>query len=137
MHRLMYVSAAREAMSEVDLNDLLVVARDRNLALGLTGMLVYSKDSFLQVLEGPQPAIDEVFQSICRDARHSSIYVFDESAIDRRGFPNWSMGFRRLTTDILLPEPCFVELDDVEHHVQSVALQRDFASDLLYKFAQL
>jgi hypothetical protein len=134
----MYMSSAAWAMSEEALTALLDLARSRNSSLNLTGMLIFSKGSFLQVLEGDKLAIDQVFQSICLDARHTSVYVIDKCVIEQRNFGNWTMGFHKLDVDIVAPsEPGFVGLGEVEVHVRSAARQRDLATDLLSKFAQL
>ena len=97
MFHVIYVSTATEPLSSSLLRDLLAVARSRNVGLGLTGLLLHAGGRFMQVLEGPESAVREVFESIQRDARHKNIDVLRFEAKEERSFPDWQMGFRDFT----------------------------------------
>jgi Sensors of blue-light using FAD len=73
MHQIVYTSTASEDFSTADLKKLLLGARRRNKALGVSGMLVFHDGTFLQALEGEQRAINEIFASIVSDRRHRDI----------------------------------------------------------------
>ena len=73
MHRLIYVSAAREEMSPEQLDSILAVARKNNEPAGVTGLLLFHDGSFFQVLEGPKDAAIRIFYVIERDHRHSRV----------------------------------------------------------------
>jgi len=90
---IIYSSAAATAFSERDLVDLLTAARSKNAAQGISGMLLYVDQSFLQVLEGPPDAVDKLFKSISRDDRHNQIVTIIRETIPRRAFADWSMGY--------------------------------------------
>ncbi|MGI9284310.1 MAG: BLUF domain-containing protein [Pseudomonadales bacterium] len=94
MFHVIYVSTATEPISPPQLYDLLTVARQRNYNLRLTGLLLYAHERFMQVLEGPEPAVREVFGSIQRDGRHKNIDTLRLEAKEGRDFPDWRMGFR-------------------------------------------
>lgn len=98
MFHLVYVSKASAPLSSPALRRLLMGSRLRNAPLGVTGLLVYSDGSFLQVLEGPQPAVEDVFGSIARDPRHAGIRVLDRRTVpgSLRNYGDWSMGFADL-----------------------------------------
>jgi hypothetical protein len=71
-------------------------SRERNGALGVTGLLLYKDGNFLQVLEGEADVVRPLFGKIERDPRHRGIIkVIDEEGAERE-FPEWSMGFRDL-----------------------------------------
>ena len=91
MHQIVYTSTATEDFSTPDLRKLLLDARVRNRALGVSGMLVFHDRTFLQALEGEQRAVNEIFASIVSDRRHRDIDV--GPGFDRRVFGDWSMGF--------------------------------------------
>ena len=57
MHQIVYTSTATEDFSTTDLRKLLLGARTRNRALGVSGMLVFHGGTFLQALEGEQRAV--------------------------------------------------------------------------------
>jgi len=95
MFQIVYVSAAVEPMSEEDLQFLLRQSRDNNDALGLTGMLLYKKQRFMQVLEGERDAVETIYHDhICEDDRHEGLVQLMGRTVEERAFPDWSMGFR-------------------------------------------
>jgi len=96
LFELAYVSRAVHLMDEPALDTLLRSARHRNQELGVTGMLLYRSQSFVQVLEGPEQNVCEVFARIREDQRHFRVRTLLERPTATRKFPNWSMGFRRL-----------------------------------------
>lgn len=93
LFQLMYESTAVQPMSAEDLNALLEQARARNSRWGVTGLLLYKHGRFLQVLEGLEQPVRDLFASIARDARHTDIQIVFTSPIERRTFPDWQMGF--------------------------------------------
>ena len=98
MHQIVYTSTASEDFSTADLNKLLLGARTRNKALGVSGMLVFHGGTFLQALEGEKRAVNEVFASILTDRRHRDIEVLHRGpGFDQRVFGDWSMGFADFT----------------------------------------
>ena len=66
-------------------------ARARNARDGVTGALMFVGGAFVQVLEGDTPAVEAVFESICRDTRHRRLLLHDFSAIEERLFASWDM----------------------------------------------
>ncbi|EOD79415.1 hypothetical protein D515_01763 [Grimontia indica] len=77
---------------------LLGKARQKNGELGVSGLLLYAKGNFFQVLEGEEHNVDKLYQKIEQDDRHNRVVVLDRSEIKKRAFPDWSMGFRNLET---------------------------------------
>jgi hypothetical protein len=94
MHQIVYISSARQEFSTSDLKKVLVGARMRNNAVGVTGMLVFHDGTFLQALEGENRAVNEIFASIRNDPRHGDFTVLHRGAgPEQRVFGEWSMGF--------------------------------------------
>lgn len=100
MFHVIYVSTATRALTKKDLVELLDVARNRNQGLGLTGLLLYSKERFIQVLEGDEAAVKEVWSSIKADNRHKDIDLLRYEVKSQRHFPDWRMGFRQLDDEV-------------------------------------
>jgi hypothetical protein len=94
MLSLTYVSSASQTLDATALVDLLAAIRPRNEELGLTGMLLHSGGNIIQVLEGPDPVVEETFAAIERDPRHHGVLVMLREQVGERAFPDWSMGFR-------------------------------------------
>ena len=93
LFQLMYKSSATQPMATEDLNTLLERARARNRKLGVTGLLLYKNGRFLQVLEGVERSVREVFASIAQDPRHHHIQIIFTSPVEQRTFPDWQMAF--------------------------------------------
>lgn len=96
MIRLVYFSLAREPFDEKALLHLLAKCRANNTECGVSGQLVYSEGVFMQVLEGPEAAVDETFARVQKDTRHHQIRLIERTSIDVRQFPEWSMGFKSM-----------------------------------------
>jgi blue light- and temperature-responsive anti-repressor len=79
------------APSEVE--RILEVSIRNNARDGITGALMLSDDCFVQVLEGPRRPVQQTFDRILQDPRHLDVTMLQMSGVDRRSFPDWSMGF--------------------------------------------
>ena len=73
------------------LEDILTKSRANNPAIGVTGNLIYHSDLFLQLLEGPPRAVDNLYKTILSDTRHADIVKLRDSPCDRRLFASWAM----------------------------------------------
>lgn len=118
---LIYSSAALTDFSELELADLLTAARNNNEKLGITGMLLYTERSFFQIIEGNSDAIEQLFQIISEDKRHSSVVTIIKEPIAQRSFAEWSMGLANVSpnelgsmvglNDFFMQASCFGQLD--------------------------
>lgn len=97
MHiQLLYVSSATLRITEPIVDEILTASRRNNAAAGITGMLLFCGDNFLQVLEGDAAAVDATFERIGRDRRHRKVDVLLRQPAAARLFGEWSMGFEDL-----------------------------------------
>jgi len=99
--RIVYISVATKPFSEDDLLHLLAKCRSSNTEKSITGQLIYSDGSFMQVLEGPEAAIDATYNKIKDDPRHKNVQLIERDVIQERQFRDWSMGFKSLSRDEL------------------------------------
>lgn len=107
MLQIVYGSSAVRSFSKSELVELLTQSRAKNARLGVTGMLLYKDGNFLQVIEGDEAAVRQLFGSILKDVRHRDILVIDENTVSERQFGNWSMAFRNLGDKDLSAMPGF------------------------------
>ena len=98
MKQCLYASRARHAFTVEELDELLTRARERNHANGLTGLLVFGRGGFVQVVEGAPADVDAVYARIARDPRHE-VLMHTSRPIGQRHFPEWQMGYVRLGAD--------------------------------------
>lgn len=95
MHHIIYTSTGvQPLLSDADLGNLLRQAREYNTQHHITGVLLYSNGNFLQVLEGEQQALADLYARISADKRHQSILKLADKEIQARSFPAWSMAFQ-------------------------------------------
>lgn len=96
LFQLIYESAASRPMAADDLKRLLEQARDKNQRLGITGLLLYKSNRFMQVLEGQEETVRTLYATIRADERHHDVTTLLTTAIFTRTFPAWSMSLENL-----------------------------------------
>lgn len=94
--RLMYASRAATApkLENDQLNAILRRSKAHNPAQGVTGVLCFSASDgiFLQVLEGGRAAVNQLYNRIVADPRHSGVELLLYEDITERLFAGWAMG---------------------------------------------
>jgi Sensors of blue-light using FAD len=90
--RLMYASRATETVRPEALNAILKKSTSNNPGAGITGVLCFSGDIFLQVLEGGRSQVSKLYNRIAQDPRHSDVVLLSYDEIDERSFAGWAMG---------------------------------------------
>ena len=99
MHYLVYISSAAHPFDEAELRDILEKSRENNLTLGITGILIYMDGNIIQLLEGEEAHVRQVYKKIEEDPRHRGLMKLKEGAQDSRNFPDWSMGFKSVSAE--------------------------------------
>ena len=90
--RLIYRSVATaEVVSNETIRDLAERAARANGERGITGLLVLTGNVFVQVLEGPGKAVNELFCRIVGDKRHRQVELVSYEALAEPCFSEWSM----------------------------------------------
>lgn len=96
MYYLVYTSEAERHMSEKDLEQLLFQSQRNNRQYGITGLLLYTDQKFVQVIEGEKRDILNLFKNIKSDIRHKNVKVLIQGTIGERRYAQWSMGYNSL-----------------------------------------
>lgn len=96
--RLLYASRPAAPLTTAVVDSILAQSRAHNPKLGITGVLCYSHDLFLQVLEGGRDDVCEMYNTIVRDDRHTDVRILSYEEISERRFGNWTMGHVDVTT---------------------------------------
>ncbi len=84
------------------IESILKIARAKNTELGITGALLYSGGYFSQVIEGPLASLEDLFEVIQNDPRHSEIKVLHFNPVEGRYFSDWSMALAGVEDQMLL-----------------------------------
>jgi hypothetical protein len=91
--RCLYASrAAKAALAPAVIDQVLEQSQRSNLRKGITGLLCFTGDIFVQVLEGGRDEVCELFNVIVRDDRHQDVRLLVYEEILERHFANWTMG---------------------------------------------
>lgn len=105
MFRLVYVSTCAPGLALKDVYSIMKVSHPRNVAHGLSGMLCWSGEFFLQCLEGERSDVSKAFARIVRDTRHADVELLIAAPTKVRWFAEWGMGFSRLMASHRLDLP--------------------------------
>ncbi len=112
MISLTYISTATHHFTQPDLESLLDSARSDNEHAGITGMLLFADDHFIQTIEGDRTTVEDLFGRISADGRHRDVVVALRDEVDGRAFPTWTMGFRTMTSAEIAAVPGFSDFLD-------------------------
>lgn len=91
--RLIYASRLKKKLDHAAVEKIADVSRRNNRKLGVTGALCSSPRGFLQILEGPPAAVNELYNRIVRDPRHADVSLLEYVKVPFREFENWSMAY--------------------------------------------
>jgi len=90
--RCLYASRTAKPLTPDVVDSILAQSSSNNPPRGITGILVYTNDVFVQVIEGGRDDVGELFNSIVRDPRHTQVRLLSFEEIAERRFGNWTMG---------------------------------------------
>lgn len=96
MLSIVYASSAVRLFSRKELVELLDYSREMNVENDITGLLLYRGGNFIQVIEGENDAVMQLYKNIKVDPRHKDVTLLSKDPINKRQFPDWRMGFRNL-----------------------------------------
>jgi hypothetical protein len=112
--RLTYASRAVAGFDPDELQAILRQSKHNNPGHGITGLLCYSGGIFMQTLEGGRPAVNQLYNRIAQDPRHTEVVLLNYEEIGERRFTGWSMGqvnMARLNPALLLKYSATATLD--------------------------
>ena len=103
--RLLYVSRALDPNATAATDSILAVAREHNMANGITGILCYGGGIYLQAIEGGRNQVNNLYAQIVSDKRHTDVVLLNYEEIAERRFGGWTMGqvnLSKLNTSVVL-----------------------------------
>ena len=112
--RLLYASRPVSPLTASVIDTILAQSQDGNQSKGITGILCFNDELFLQVLEGGRDAVCELFNAIVRDDRHKNVRLLSYQEIPERRFGGWTMGqvnIARINPSLLLKYSVKAKLD--------------------------
>jgi hypothetical protein len=92
LYTFVYCSRAAEGVEDAEVGRIVEAAQRRNLAKGITGVLVFGNGVFFQLIEGPAAQIRKLIATLHCDPRHYDVVTLEWSEERReRLYPNWEM----------------------------------------------
>lgn len=110
MFYLIYRSQLTSQMQKEALLALLTQSRIKNRHKNITGMLLHFENKFIQLLEGDETEVRQLYAVISTDTRHEQVTILKQGYADNRLFPDWSMSFRTVATEEVANEPAYKDI---------------------------
>lgn len=88
--RVIYISEHKD-YSNQNLKNIIETSQKNNPSRDVTGCLISGTNTYLQLLEGPDNSVDELYTKIKTDNRHENIEKLVEEVVETRLFKSWSM----------------------------------------------
>lgn len=92
-YELLYISELSPDTSPATIGEVLVQTRKNNKSNGITGLLLFDGEHFVQVLEGERANVTALMQRIERDERHFGVTRLHEGFGETRNFQNFGVGY--------------------------------------------
>jgi hypothetical protein len=112
--RLLYVSRSSQTITAEHVDQILSQSKKNNASSGITGVLCFTESCYLQVIEGGRKAVNELYNHIVKDERHSEVTVLHFEEVTERLYGSWTMGrvnLERLNPALVLKYSEKPELD--------------------------
>ncbi|MCW8335963.1 BLUF domain-containing protein, partial [Vibrio paucivorans] len=90
--RLTYVSRVVDGSLSATEN-ILEKSNNNNQANGVTGVLYFNQDFFIQCLEGSAERVNGTLAHIMKDHRHTDLKVLATYPVSNRMFEAWTMAY--------------------------------------------
>ncbi|WP_174874249.1 BLUF domain-containing protein [Vogesella oryzae] len=90
--RLLYASRSTQPHTQELLDAILTRSQQHNPGHGITGVLCFSGNIFMQVLEGGRSEVSALYNHIASDPRHQGVELLSFEEIGERRFASWTMG---------------------------------------------
>ncbi|UYV17286.1 BLUF domain-containing protein [Porphyrobacter sp. ULC335] len=125
LETFVYCSRATDDVDADEVSRLVAFSQKRNVARGITGVLVFGSGVFFQWIEGPPAEVRSLIANLHGDPRHYDIVTLDQ-CVDKRErlYPHWEM--EQVAADDLR-EVLENALETTEDEASLAALQRILA----------
>lgn len=132
LFELSYRSKGRADLSQMDIKNIVETSRRHNSRSGISGCLIYHKNIFFQILEGPKSCVLKLMRRIQSDRRHSEIEILWKGPKSGRIFAEWDMALVSEKGNVDLP----VEGNSKEINISNLAAELkepSIASEMLWR----
>ena len=89
-----YLSQSKLDWTDESIDQLLERSKQNNATGGITGAMIYANGYFMQLIEGPESAVNALYSTIEADPRHDVLSLLHDQEIESRHFSDWAMEYR-------------------------------------------
>jgi Sensors of blue-light using FAD len=123
--QILYCSLSPQPMDEEELQAFTTGFASLNRMDHITGLLMYSDQVFLQMIEGPPQAVDHLWSRILRDPRHFGVVqLYHYRELERRTCEAWDMQLVSFETMQSIVHKAYEEVRSGKHTVWAKAIER-------------
>jgi hypothetical protein len=80
-------------MRSAETSELIASSRARNEQHGITGVLLYTGERFLHLIEGRDADVGALWRNVLADERHAEVVVLFDAHAPERWFDSWRAGY--------------------------------------------
>lgn len=116
-HQLLYTSRAAVEITDQILLDILLKADKNNSEKGISGLLLYSDNRFIQLIEANQlEPVETLFAKISRDERHTNVTTQLRQESKEFLISAWAMGFSMMADEntAIREHSFYIQMREVE-----------------------
>ena len=97
VYQLTYRSEAIQEITANNIYEIVIVAKEFNSSVDITGCIIFDNGYFVQILEGKKEHVEELYNKIKKDKRHTFPDILSKGWAPKRIFENWDMAYMNLT----------------------------------------
>jgi Sensors of blue-light using FAD len=129
MKQLVYISKATVPFTSDSLKALTDVAMTNNKKLDVTGCMLYASGYFLQLLEGADTNVQNLYNKIEKDPRHKGCKILFDTQLTNKNrlYDRWFMTSFNVDKIVDFPKELKQSIDDIISNPSSaIAVHRIF-----------
>ena len=135
-YRIIYASTAARPFGAAEFDRLLMQARIYNYSEGIGGLLLRAEAQFLAVLEGPEPAVAELYARIAADPRHLAVRTLEAAAVPGPLFPHASLAAAEVAPAALARLTAYLDPPHRRELLPQGYDEQGIIADLLLEFVE-
>jgi len=101
LNELIYTSVATPVGADVDVQGLLKTCERNNRRDQISGLLLFDGTRYIQILEGTDAKLDDLFGRITADTRHEMVELLHRGPVSERAFADWRMAYEAMPLGLL------------------------------------
>ncbi len=124
VYQLTYRSKALPDITPKQVQDIIAIATAFNSSNEISGCLIFDNGYFVQILEGDEEKVTQLYLKIKLDKRHSHLEVLSKGWSSKRVFDDWGMGYLEME-DVKIGEK-EVLVRDAINELTNISVKNDF-----------